>query len=108
MGELYPRLARLPGYREVADSPVTDYFPERGGAPVMAKAIARPLVEPAVRDAVLGCPSRGSVLPLSMQREGCRACELTECKDGRGTFPGRVTLLDCISCQTDRLQPART
>ena len=60
----------------------------------------RPSIDPALRDAVNACPSRGSVLPISMQDDcGCSGKELSECRDGRGTIPGRVTLRDCLACQ---------
>lgn len=60
----------------------------------------RPTVDPAVRDAVNNCPSRGPVLPISMQDDcGCRGKELTECREGRGAIPGRVTLRDCLACR---------
>lgn len=67
--------------------------------------IGRASVNPVVRDAVNACPDRGSVLPVSMQPEGCgcRGKEVSECRDGRGEIPGRVTLLDCLACQRDRL-----
>jgi len=64
----------------------------------------RPVVNPVVRDAVNACRSRGPVLPISMQEDcGCRGKELSECRDSRGTLPGRVTLQDCLQCQGSRL-----
>jgi hypothetical protein len=60
----------------------------------------RPAIDPAVRDAVNACLSRGPVLPISMQDDcGCRGKELSECRQGRGTIPGRVTLRDCLDCR---------
>lgn len=64
----------------------------------------RPLVDPRVRDAVVACGDRGAVLPISEQDDcGCRGRELTECRAGLGVPPGRVTLLECLDCQTSRL-----
>jgi hypothetical protein len=61
---------------------------------------SRSAIDPAVRDAVNACPSRGLVLPISMQDDcGCRGKELSECRAGRGTIPGRVTLRDCLACR---------
>jgi hypothetical protein len=60
----------------------------------------RPAIDPIVRDAVNACPFRGPVLPLSLQDDcGCLGKELSECRSGRGTIPGRVTLRDCLKCQ---------
>jgi hypothetical protein len=59
-----------------------------------------PAVDPLVRDAVNSCPSRGPILPISMQEDcGCRGKELSECRESRGTIPGRVTLRDCLACR---------
>ena len=45
------------------------------------------------------CPHRGSVLPLSLQsQEDCRCGEVSECRTGQGTIPGRVTLRECLAC----------
>lgn len=45
------------------------------------------------------CPSRGGVLPISMQPEGCQKCgEKSECRSGRGEIPGRVSLRECLEC----------
>jgi hypothetical protein len=66
---------------------------ERIGTPQAA-------VDPVVRDAVNACPSRGPVLPISLQDDcGCRGKELSECREGRGAIPGRVTLRDCLNCR---------
>jgi hypothetical protein len=63
-------------------------------------AIPRAPIDPAVRDAVNACPSRGPVLPLSMQDDcGCRGQELSECRQDRGAVPGRVTLRECLACR---------
>ena len=60
----------------------------------------RRAIDPAVRDAVNACSARGPVLPLSLQDDcGCRGKELSECREGRGVIPGRVTLRDCLSCK---------
>ena len=60
----------------------------------------RPSVLPRVRDAVNACPSRGPVLPISLQDDcGCAAKELSECREGRGRVAGRVTLRDCLACR---------
>jgi hypothetical protein len=54
-----------------------------------------------VQSEVMKCPDRGGVLPLSMQDDcGCRNKELSECRVGRGTIPGRVTLSDCLTCRS--------
>ncbi len=59
-----------------------------------------PAVPPEIRDAVNSCPSRGPVLPISMQDDcGCLGKELSECREGRGAIPGRVTLRDCLACR---------
>ena len=50
---------------------------------------------------VSGCPERGPVLPPTLQPE-CGCSELTECRAGRGEYPGRVTLQDCLSCVAGR------
>jgi hypothetical protein len=49
-------------------------------------------------------PDRGSVLPLSQQDDcGCAGKELSECRKGKGSVPGRVRLRDCLACQTTPL-----
>ena len=64
----------------------------------------RTALDPRVRDAVIACPDRGSVLPISEQEDcGCRGRELTACRAGRGVAPGKVTLRNCLDCQADRL-----
>jgi hypothetical protein len=66
----------------------------------------RTSVDPAVRDAVNRCSSRGSVLPISMQDDcGCLGKERTECRAGRGAVPGRVTLRECLDCQGNASRP---
>jgi hypothetical protein len=63
-------------------------------------SMPRPVINPAIRDAVNACPDRGSVLPISMQDDcGCRGRELSACKAGKGEVPGRVTLRDCLACK---------
>lgn len=59
----------------------------------------RPGLDPATRDAILACPDRGSVLPVSRQAEGCGCGELSECRAGKGKRPGAVTLAECIACK---------
>jgi hypothetical protein len=62
----------------------------------------RPKVPPAVRDAVNACPSRGPVLPISLQDDcGCAGKELSECREGKGQVAGRVTLRECLACAAD-------
>ena len=62
--------------------------------------VGRPAIDPAVRDAVNACPARGPVLAISLQDDcGCRGQELSSCRQGRGTTPGRVTLRDCLACR---------
>ena len=73
---------------------------------VRTQADERPssLVDPRVRDAVNACPDRGSVLPIAAQAVcGCRGGELSECRARRGVFPGKVTLRDCLACQSARV-----
>jgi hypothetical protein len=54
---------------------------------------------PALLAAVVNCPDRGSVLPVPLQSEcGCGG-ELSECRAGKGTVPGRVTVRDCLGCR---------
>jgi|GEM_PF-5408047 len=62
----------------------------------------RPSVDPSVRDKVNACPDRGAILSVSLQPEGCRCGELSECRAGRGKEPGKVTLRDCLDCQAAR------
>lgn len=46
------------------------------------------------------CPDRGGVLPVPLQPEGCGRCgELSECRAGKGSVPGRVTLRECLECR---------
>ncbi len=69
-----------------------------------AEAATRAALDPRLRDAVNGCPDRGSVLPISEQDDcGCRGGELTRCHAGQGRQPGRVTLADCFACRTKEL-----
>lgn len=49
-------------------------------------------------EAVKNCPSRGPTLPHTLQPD-CGCAELSECRAGKGTVPGRVTLQNCIECQ---------
>jgi hypothetical protein len=71
----------------------------RGGSPPSIDPPAA--VDPAVRDRVNACPDRGPVLPLSLQDDcGCRGQELSECRAGKGATPGRVTLRECLACQS--------
>src|SRR5947209_1882569 len=55
------------------------------------------IATPEELEAVTSCPHRGSVLPVSLQ-PGCGCRELSECRAGRGTTVGRVTLRDCLAC----------
>ena len=65
-----------------------------------AETATRTRLDPRLRDAVLACPDRGSVLPISLQDDcGCRGREVTGCRAGLGTTPGRVTLADCFECR---------
>lgn len=74
-----------------------------------AEASTRTRLDPRLRDAVLACPDRGSVLPISQQDDcGCRGRELTECRAGQGALPGRVTLAECFECRASVLAPAVT
>ena len=69
-----------------------------------AEAATRTQLDPRLRDAVLACPDRGPVLPVSQQADcGCRGRELTECRAGGGSTPGRVTLADCFACRAPTL-----
>lgn len=56
----------------------------------------------AVVDAVIACPERGDVLPLSQQPSGsCAACERFTCKAGKGLaeMPGTSDQTRCITCR---------
>lgn len=55
---------------------------------------------------VARCPDRGGVLPHSLQPE-CGCSELNECRAGRGSTPGRVTLDDCLLCAAGRQEDVR-
>jgi hypothetical protein len=55
-----------------------------------------PIIDPRLA-LVAACPDRGSVLPHTLQ-PACGCAELTECRRGKGMFPGRVTLRDCLEC----------
>lgn len=72
---------------------------------ILAACPTRPSVttgiDPAVRDAVNACLDRGPVLPLSLQPAGCcgPGPEVSECRAGKGSIPGRVTLRDCLACK---------
>jgi hypothetical protein len=46
------------------------------------------------------CSHRGALLPQRLQPE-CGCAELTECRAGRGSHAGRVTLQDCVACVVD-------
>lgn len=48
---------------------------------------------------ISSCPDRGSVLPHTLQPE-CGCAELTECRAGKGSKPGTVTLAECLACKT--------
>ena len=65
----------------------------------------RPAIDPAVRDAVNACTDRGPVLPISLQDDcGCLGKELSECRAGKGAIAGRVTLRDCLACQSQSVR----
>ena len=83
-------LARLDAWRKMT----TEEQSSRLGTP-------RPAIDPAVRDAVNACTHRGPVLPISLQDDcGCLGKELSECRAGEGAIAGRVTLRDCLACQS--------
>ncbi|WP_435010385.1 hypothetical protein P12x_001648 [Tundrisphaera lichenicola] len=64
---------------------------------------SRPQLNSALRDAVNQCPERGPILPISLQDDcGCQGRERSECRAGKGTSPGRVTLRECLDCQGSR------
>ena len=72
--------------------------------PRRTEAMTPTRLDPKVRDAVNACPERGSILPLAEQADcGCLGREWTECRAGRGASPGKVTLRECLACQTERL-----
>jgi hypothetical protein len=48
---------------------------------------------------VARCPERGATLPVT-QQPSCGCLEWTECRAGRGSRPGAVTLQDCLACVT--------
>ena len=69
----------------------------------------RATLDPRVRDAVNACPDRGPVLPISQQDDcGCQGREVSLCRAGWGRQSGKVTLADCLGCQTARLAGALT
>jgi glycosyltransferase involved in cell wall biosynthesis len=75
----------------------------RPKSPAVANATPRPRPRPSNGlDKVVACPDRGPVLPHSLQPEGCRCGELSECRAGRGKISGRVTLKDCLACVNSR------
>jgi glycosyltransferase involved in cell wall biosynthesis len=65
---------------------------------------APPAVDPRVRDAVRACPNRGPEggLVLLDEERGCcgGGAERTECRAGKGSRPGRVSLRECLACKT--------
>ena len=67
----------------------------------VAAAVGRPPSLDALLAAVSACRHRGRTLPHTAQA-GCSCGELTECREGRGKAPGRVTLRDCLACVTSR------
>src|SRR6185437_4067951 len=104
--ELLRAVRADPGRDEQLDLRPARRLDRREGAG-MTPTDARSLVEaqtPAPIRAALAlvnaCPHRGGVLPVSQQPAGCAGCgELSECRAGRGTHPGRVTLSDCLVCK---------
>lgn len=89
LGQSVPRLCHLAGIRE--DFRLLLIERALGGEPAPA-----PIVPDAL-GLVSACPHRGPVLPLRHQPE-CGCAELSECRDGRGGTPGRVTLRECLAC----------
>lgn len=95
MGDVHPVLWENPKTRWLAAKeypyPPCDH---PGSAPA-----PDPALDPAVRDRVNACPDRGRVLPISLQDDcGCAGKELSECRAGKGSVAGRVTLRDCLAC----------
>jgi hypothetical protein len=92
LGETVPRLCELArdrdDYRRLLVARAIGAEPPRS-APVVASR--RTL------DLVSSCPDRGPVLPVSLQPE-CGCAELSECRAGKGTPAGRVTLRNCLAC----------
>ena len=89
LGQSVPRLCHLAGIREDYRRLLIERA--RGGEPAPASEV------PDVLGLVSACPHRGPVLPLRDQPE-CGCAELSECRDGRGRTPGRVTLRECLAC----------
>lgn len=89
LGERLPRLcgrADYAGYLAAAPDPAT------------ADAVAAVAARNGLLARVAACPDRGSVLPVSLQAE-CGCGELSECRAGRGSVSGRVTLQNCMDCR---------
>jgi glycosyltransferase involved in cell wall biosynthesis len=64
-------------------------------------------IDPAVRDAVLACKERGPEGGLTLMDDERSCCgggeERTSCSAMKGRKPGRVTLRECLRCQSDQL-----
>ncbi len=92
LGEVVPRLCELArdrgDFRRLLVARALEADPPQP-TPVVASRRAL--------DLVASCPDRGPVLPISLQPE-CGCAELSGCRAGRGTAPGRVTLRDCLAC----------
>ena len=98
IGERLPRLCTLPDYYGYLVA-----MPDPGWRPPTDPTELGPEPVPNLRDAVLACPDRGDVLPVSLQPECGGGGELSECRAGKGTVPGRVTLRDCLNCRSEAL-----
>jgi len=84
-------LKRLAAWRALTTADQVERASSSGGS-----------IDPIVRDAVIACPDRGPVLPISEQDDcGCQGREVSLCRAGRGARPGRVTLRDCLDCRED-------
>jgi hypothetical protein len=78
---------------------------KRAAGPVVQ--VQRGGIDPAVRDAVLACKSRGPEGGLVLLDEERLCCgggeEKTACAAGKGVRPGRVGLRDCLACKSAEL-----
>jgi len=102
LGEAVPRLCELARARD-------DYRRQLARHAARTPAAAAPASTSdlaVILAAVNACPDRGGALPVALQPE-CGCAELTECRAGLGSRPGRVTLADCLACRAARARPGR-
>jgi hypothetical protein len=89
--------APSPPSQRAAARPVSSPAPRAPLPPVPA------VIPPEVVEAISRCVHRGSELPMSdpVYSRGCCGGGKTrwECRDGRGSVPGKPTLSDCVGCK---------